>query len=66
MTYGYSATKQGMGEQIIQDTRDIDNVYLSNKQHSAARALGSLVYTTIETEFPEVAAAMKLFKDNCI
>ena len=65
MTYGYSATKQGMGEQIIQDTRDIDNVYLSNKQHSAARALGSLVYTTIETEFPEVAAAMKLFKDNC-
>ncbi len=65
MTYGYSATKQGMGEQIIQDTRDIDNVYLSNKQHSAARALGALVYTTIETEFPEVAAAMKLFKDNC-
>ena len=65
MTYGYSATKQGMGEQIIQDTRDIDNVYLSNKQHSAARQLGSLVYTTIESEFPMVSDTMKLFKDNC-
>ena len=28
MTYGYSATKQGMGQQIIEDTKDIDNVYL--------------------------------------
>ena len=65
MTYGYSATKQGMGEQIIQDTRDIDDVYLSNKQHSAARLLGSLVYTTIETQFPKVSSTMKLFKDNC-
>ncbi len=65
MTYGYSATKQGMGEQIIQDTRDIDNVYLSNKQHSAARQLGSLVYTTIESQFPMVSDTMKLFKDNC-
>ena len=65
MTYGYSATKQGMGEQIIQDTRDIDNVYLSNKQHSAARQLGALVYTTIESEFPMVSDTMKLFKDNC-
>lgn len=65
MTYGYSATKQGMGAQIIQDTRDIDNVYLSNKQHSAARALGALVYTTIESEFPMVSKAMELFKNNC-
>ena len=65
MTYGYSATKQGMGEQIIQDTRDIDNQYLSNKQHSAARLLGSMVYNTIEEEFPKVSATMKLFKDNC-
>ena len=65
MTYGYSATKQGMGEQIIQDTRDIDNVYLSNKQHSAARALGALVYLTIEQEFPRVSETMKMFKDNC-
>ena len=65
MTYGYSATKQGMGEQIIQDTRDIDNEYLSNKQHSAARLLGSMVYNTIESEFPKVSATMKLFKDNC-
>ena len=65
MTYGYSATKQGMGAQIIQDTRDIDNEYLSNKQHSAARALGSLVYTTIETQFPMVSKTMELFKKNC-
>ena len=65
MTYGYSATKQGMGEQIIQDTRDIDNVYLSNKQHSAARALGALVYNTIENEFPMVSETMKMFKENC-
>ena len=65
MTYGYSATKQGMGEQIIQDTRDIDNVYLSNKQHSAARALGALVYNTIEQEFPMVSETMKMFKENC-
>jgi len=60
MTYGYSATKQGMGEQIIQDTRDIDNVYLSNKQHSAARALGALVYLTIEQEFPMVSETMQI------
>ncbi len=65
MTYGYSATKQGMGQQIIDDTRDIDNVYLSNKQHSSARKLGSCVYTTIESEFPMVSETMKLFKDNC-
>ena len=65
MTYGYSASKQGMGEQIIQDTRDIDNVYLSNKQHSSARALGALVYQTIESQFPRVSNTMKLFKDNC-
>src|SRR6056300_925914 len=65
MTYGYSATKQGMGQQIIDDTRDVDNVYLSNKQHSSARKLGSCVYTTIESEFPMVSETMKLFKDNC-
>ena len=65
MTYGYSASQQGMGVQIIEDTQDMPNVYLSNKQHSAARALGSLVYNTIESEFPEVANTMKLFKDNC-
>ena len=65
MTYGYSATKQGMGQQVIDDTRDIDNVYLSNKQHSSARLLGATVYKTIETEFPEVSNVMKLFKDNC-
>ena len=65
MTYGYAATKQGMGAQILEDTRDIDNEYLSNKQHSAARALGALVYLTIEKEFPMVSDTMKLFKDNC-
>ena len=65
MTYGYSATKKGMGDQIIDDTRDIDNEYLSNKQHSAARKLGATVYTTIESEFPEVSDTMKMFKDNC-
>ena len=65
MTYGYSATKQGMGAQIIEDTKDIDNVYLSNKQHSAARLLGATVFNTIEGEFPEVSNVMKMFKDNC-
>ena len=65
MTYGYSASKQGMGAQIIEDTKDIDNVYLSNKQHSAARLLGATVFNTIEGEFPEVSNVMKMFKDNC-
>ena len=65
MTYGYSATKQGMGAQIIEDTKDIDNVYLSNKQHSAARLLGATVFDTIESEFPEVSNVMKMFKENC-
>jgi DNA-directed RNA polymerase len=65
MTYGYSATKQGMGAQIIEDTKDIDNVYLSNKMHSAARLLGATVFNTIEGEFPEVSNVMKMFKDNC-
>ena len=65
MTASYSATKQGMGVQIIEDTKDIDNVYLSNKQHSAARLLGATVFNTIESEFPEVSNVMKMFKDNC-
>lgn len=65
MTYSYSATRRGMGEQVLEDSKDIDNVYLANKQHSAARLLGSKVYETMETEFPEVASVMKLFKDNC-
>ena len=65
MCYGYSSTKQGMGANIIADTKDIDNVYLSNKQHSAARLLGATVFDTIESEFPEVSNVMKMFKDNC-
>ena len=65
MCYGYSATKQGMGLNIIEDTKDMDNVYLSNKQHSAARLLGATVFDTIESEFPEVSNVMKMFKENC-
>lgn len=65
MTYSYSATVTGMGNQVLEDTMDIDNVYLANKNHSAARLLGARVYQIMETEFPEVASVMKLFKDNC-
>jgi hypothetical protein len=65
MTYGYSATKQGMGNQIIEDTKDIQNQYLNNKNWSAARLLGSLIHESIENEFPNVKAIMDFFKDNC-
>jgi DNA-directed RNA polymerase len=65
MTYGYSATKQGMGQQIIDDTQDINNKYLANKQFSAARLLGSVIYEAIEKEFPNVKNIMDFFKDNC-
>jgi DNA-directed RNA polymerase len=65
MTYGYSATKQGMGSQIIEDTKDIDNQYLNNKNWSAARLLGSLIHEAIENEFPNVKSIMDFFKDNC-
>ena len=65
MTYSYSSTRAGMGNQVLADSMDIDNEYLANKQHSAARLLGSRVYETMETEFPEVASVMKMFKENC-
>ncbi len=65
MCYGYAATKRGMGENIISDSQDMPNVHLSNKQHSAARLLGAIVFDTIESEFPEVSSVMRMFKDNC-
>ena len=65
MTYSYSATKRGLGEQIIEDTRDLDNKFLSNKQHSAARLLGSMVFDTIENALPEASDVMEFFKSNC-
>lgn len=65
MTYGYSATKQGMGSQIIEDTKDIDNQYLNNKNWSAARLMGALIHNAIEEEFPNVKSIMDFFKNNC-
>ena len=65
MTYSYSSTRRGIGEQIIEDTRDLDNKFLANKQHSAARLLGSMVFDTIESALPEASDVMEFFKSNC-
>ncbi len=61
MTLGYGGTAYGMGQQVIEDTRDI-SPYLRDKEHLWGALLGSLVYQTCYTELKGPALMLRLFQ----
>lgn len=61
MTLGYGGTAYGMGQQVIEDTRDI-STYLRDKEHLWGAMLGSLVYRTCYEELKGPAKMLKLFQ----
>lgn len=61
MTLGYGGTSYGMGQQVIEDTRDI-SPYLRDKEHLWGAQLGSLVFNTCYEELKGPAALLRLFQ----
>lgn len=61
MTLGYGGTSYGMGQQVIEDTRDI-SPYLRDKEHLWGALLGSLVHTTCYEELKGPAKMLRLFQ----
>lgn len=61
MTLGYGGTSYGMGQQVIEDTRDISE-YLRDKEHLWGAMLGALVYQTCYEELKGPAAMLRLFQ----
>jgi len=61
MTLGYGGTAYGMGEQVIEDTRDI-SPYLRDKEHLWGAMLGTLVYNTCYEELKGPAKMLRLFQ----
>ena len=61
MTLGYGGTKFGMGEQVNEDTRSI-NDYLRDKEEAWGVKLGHLVYDTCYAELDGPARLLKMFK----
>ena len=61
MTLGYGGTAYGMGQQVIEDTRDI-SPYLRDKEHLWGALLGSLVYQTCYEELKGPARMLRLFQ----
>jgi len=61
MTLGYGGTSYGMGQQVIEDTRDI-SPYLRDKEHLWGALLGSLVYNTCYEELKGPAKMLRLFQ----
>jgi len=61
MTLGYGGTAYGMGQQVIDDTRDI-SPYLRDKEHLWGALLGSLVYKTCYEELKGPAMLLRLFQ----
>jgi len=61
MTLGYGGTAYGMGQQVIEDTRDI-SPYLRDKEHLWGALLGSLVYRTCYEELKGPAKMLRLFQ----
>jgi DNA-directed RNA polymerase len=62
MTLGYGGTPFGMGQQIIDDTRDM-SPYLRDKEHLWGAMLGNLVYKTCYEKLPGPAMMLRLFQD---
>jgi DNA-directed RNA polymerase len=61
MTLGYGGTQYGMGQQIIDDTRDMSE-YLRDKEHLWGALLGNLVYDTCYEKLPGPAMMLRLFE----
>jgi len=61
MTLGYGGTPYGMGQQVIEDTRDI-SPYLRDKEHLWGALLGSLVYQTCYEELKGPATMLRMFQ----
>jgi DNA-directed RNA polymerase len=61
MTLGYGGTSYGMGQQVIEDTRDI-SPYLRDKEHLWGALLGSLVHNTCYEELKGPAKMLRLFQ----
>ena len=61
MTLGYGGTAYGMGQQVNEDTRDI-NDYLRDKEHLWGNMLGKLVYETCYEELKGPARMLRLFQ----
>lgn len=61
MTLGYGGTSYGMGQQIIEDTKDMSD-YLRDKEHLWGAMLGDLVFRTCYEKLPGPAKMLKLFQ----
>jgi len=61
MTLGYGGTAYGMGQQVIEDTRDI-SPYLRDKEHLWGALLGTLVYKTCYDELKGPARLLRMFQ----
>jgi len=61
MTLGYGGTPYGMGQQVIEDTRGI-NDYLRDKDYLWGIMLGDLVYRTCYDELKGPARMLRLFE----
>jgi DNA-directed RNA polymerase len=61
MTLGYGGTAYGMGQQIIDDTRDMSE-YLRDKEHLWGIYLGDLVFRTCYARLPGPARMLRMFQ----
>lgn len=62
MNTTYGGTSYGMGQQVIEDTRDI-SPYLRDKEHLWGALLGSLVYNTCYEELNSPASLLRMFQE---
>jgi len=62
MTLAYGGTRQGMGEQVVEDTRGLSE-YLRDKEPKWGYMLGSLVYDICYRELGGPARMLKLFQE---
>jgi len=61
MTLGYGGTAYGMGQQVIEDTRELSE-YLRDKEHLWGAMLGTLVYKTCYEELKGPATLLSMFQ----
>lgn len=61
MTLGYGATKFGMGQQVIEDTRDMSE-YLRDKEHLWGAMMGNLIYETCYEKLKGPAEMLTMFR----
>ncbi|QGH74764.1 RNA polymerase [Bacteriophage DSS3_PM1] len=61
MTLGYGGTEYGMGQQVIEDTRQLSD-YLRDKDYLWGIMMGELVYNTCYAELKGPAAMLRMFE----